>query len=275
MPAQQLPPPERVTLANGKTRLIYRDFDGKIISKSQYDELKASGRKKPPPEERRPTFTLTFAEDKYPDPARQRLTPQILHDEVAPYLRAIADLQSVSDDVRVITPHEVYITSITQTSPISVNFEGGSEAVKAVQDTIVPWRRKHTKAMADLVEREKLAEIEKKKAETLKAHAEAERDRQEAARLRAEAERITEEAEGQRLENAKLRQELAQQEMRFILEVLEKLGGDLRSLPDAVKSALLARLASPLKVLTQGGVQMAPIALPEPHSRPTLPKQRG
>jgi hypothetical protein len=268
MADKQLPSPEHVTLANGKTRVIYRDFDGKIVSKSQYDELKAGLRQKRP-EKLLPTFTLTFAEDKYPDPARQRLTPQILYTEVAPYLRAIADLQSLSDDVRHVSLHEVYITSITQQSLIGVNIEGGGEAIKVVQDTIVPWRRKHARAVAEIDEKDKLAEIEKKKAEALKVRAEAEKDRQEAARLKAEADRIKEEAERQRLENAKLRQELAHQEMRFILEVLEKLGGDLRTLPDAVKSALMDRVSAPLKVLVQSGMQMSPgRLLPQPTPKP-------
>jgi transcriptional regulator with GAF, ATPase, and Fis domain len=95
------------------------------------------------------------------------LTPNFLATKLSPYLNALSEIQNIISDVLKQKHHEIRIRMIAQNSPISVSLDGAAEAVQAVRDTVIPWRRKHAETMAHLLEQEKIAEIELKKAEVL------------------------------------------------------------------------------------------------------------
>lgn len=152
------------------------------------------------------------------------LTSYSLQYVIVPYLEAITDLQRLIDEIldRQISSG-VIIKSITQNSPIGVNFSGALEATQLIQETIIPWKRHHAQAMAKLLESEKIAEIEIKRAEVLQTRALASKEKVEAEKIKTEINLQNEQAEKLRLENEKLRVEIQRAKIELAMEILDKL----------------------------------------------------
>lgn len=98
------------------------------------------------------------------------LTPHNLTSHVAPFLEALADIQTLISNMKnepvptfVITKMVAYeITKIGQINPITVHVRGISEAVESYLNIIIPWRREHGKAISRFI-RDKTADpIEKR-----------------------------------------------------------------------------------------------------------------
>jgi hypothetical protein len=179
-------------------------------------------------------------------PSPSLLSPDYLATVVAPYLKAVADLQDILDELQGRKPSPTVIRAIRGSSPISVNLEGASDAVQQIEDMVVPWRREHAKAIARLTEQEKHAEIEIKKAEILERRARARRDREEAERLAAEAAKQREEAERLRLGNERLRLELHRSKIQLAVDILAQVAPNLS---ETDRIAYVVRLLPPLDVL--------------------------
>jgi hypothetical protein len=184
------------------------------------------------------------------------LTPKNLAKIISPYLDAIEGIQSLIDEIKNKPFDEIKINSITQNSPISVNLEGAPEAVKLVQENIIPWRRKHAEVMANFSEQEKVTEIESKKAEILEKRANAAKGRAEAEKITAEAAIQREGAEKVKLENEKLRLELQRQKIQLALEVLDKLSPHL---PDTERAIYLIKLLPHLNIILESSVEITQI----------------
>jgi hypothetical protein len=176
----------------------------------------------------------------------QQLTPQYLTVTVLPYLNAIAEIQNAVDEIAGRETREIKIHSLTQNSPISVSLDGAAETVQLIKDTVVPWRRKHAETMALLMEQERQAEIESKKAEILERRAHAEKARVEAARQREEAEKL-------KLENEKTRLDLYRAKVLLALEILTQVAPNLS---ETERIAYVVKLLPPLEVLTSSRVEI-------------------
>ena len=174
------------------------------------------------------------------------LTPYYLGAHVVPYLTAIADLQHLMVEVRAGIAQPVVINWLARGS-IDVSLNGAAEAIEAIKDFIVPWRRHHHERLARLAEDEKQAEIETKRAEVLSIRATADREREEAKIKRAEAEKLLAEAE-------KLRQEIHFERVRLALEVIKQIAPDM---PDEMKITYVVKLLEPLKLLTESPLTVA------------------
>ena len=196
-------------------------------------------------------ITLTEADEL---PLRKVLTPVYLSDKLSPYLKAIADIQNIINEIKGQKPQEIVVKEITQESPISVSLEGAAEAVQVVKDTVVPWRRKHAEIMAHLLEQEKRADIESKKAEVLERRASAAKGRAEADKLAAEAVRQREEAEKMKLENEKSRLELHRAKIQLALDILRQFAPNL---PETERISYLIKLLSPLDVVISSKLEIA------------------
>lgn len=186
----------------------------------------------------------------------QTLSPRFLATTLSSYLGAIADIQHVVDEILAKPQSEVRIKFIKQESPISVSLDGAADAVQIVQDSIVPWRRKHTEFMALLQEQEKLAEIESKKAEILEKRASAAKGRAEAEKLSAEATKQHEETEKLKLENEKLRLDIHRAKIQLAIEVIDQL---LPGISETEKVAYLVKLLPPLEVIIFSTLEVATI----------------
>jgi hypothetical protein len=182
-----------------------------------------------------------------------QLSPDYLMTVVSPYLKAIADLQQIIDEISERTPGKVQINSITQHSPISVSLDGAGEAIEVIKNTVVPWRRKHIEQLAHLSLTEKQVEIEIKRAEVLERRARAEKDRKEAERLSAETSLKRAEAERIKMENEKLHQELHSAKIKLALEIIEKLNS---TLSEEQMITYTARLLEPLSFLVDSNIQI-------------------
>jgi len=81
-----------------------------------------------------------------------RLTPENLSNQVAPYLQAIFDVQQIVDEFEVqagkvaVQPR---IVSISQNSPIQVSVEGIGKAFDIISMMVIPWKRENAKKRDD------------------------------------------------------------------------------------------------------------------------------
>jgi len=79
------------------------------------------------------------------------LTPAILLDEVAPFLKAIADFQHLINEIKSRRWPEVELLAVVKgskayNSPISAKVKGVVDAIAFMQN-IITWRRKHIEPM--------------------------------------------------------------------------------------------------------------------------------
>lgn len=175
------------------------------------------------------------------------LTPTYLESTIMPFIKAIEDLQHIINEVKGEQETEVLVRDIQQHSPVSVSMDGAAEAMQLVQETVVPWRRKHAEIMAQLAEREKLVEIEARKAEVLASRANTEKTKVEAEKQRQEVEKM-------KLENEKLRLALAREKIQLALEMLAVIRPEMN---DVEKIQYAMELLRPLEVLTQSPLEIA------------------
>ena len=176
----------------------------------------------------------------------RKLTPDYLEKTVYPYLKAIADIQNIFDELQGRNPTEILIKEISQRSPISVSLDGASDAIQQIQETIIPWKREHAKTIAQLLEQEKQVDIEIKRAEILEKRAHAQKDREEAQKLAAEVSKQNMETERTRLENEKLRLELQREKIQLTLDVLAKVAPNLN---ETERIECVVKLLGPVDLL--------------------------
>jgi len=184
----------------------------------------------------------------------EKLTPRFLSTVVGPFLMATADIQHIIDEIQGQPTQDVRVKSINQYSPINVSLEGASEALEQIKDTIVPWRRKHTKKIARLTEREKRVEIENKKAEILEKRARAAIHEAEAEKLTVEADERREKIEGMKLENEKLRIELYRAKIQLALEVLNQVAPNLT---ETERIGYVVKLLPPLNTIVYSEIEVS------------------
>lgn len=84
----------------------------------------------------------------------QPMTPAILVNEVAPYLKAMADFQQLINEIKARPWPEVQLISVVKDSmadnaPIFAELRGVVDAIAFMQ-TIINWRRKQAELAADL-----------------------------------------------------------------------------------------------------------------------------
>jgi len=76
-------------------------------------------------------------------PTAQALTPEFLQTMLAPCLVAIAEVQSIFDELSGRLPGEVSILAITHGWPVPTSLEGATETLHILQDLVLPWVREH------------------------------------------------------------------------------------------------------------------------------------
>jgi len=81
-----------------------------------------------------------------------RLTPENLSSQVAPYLQAIFDIQQIVGEFEVQAggvAAQPRIVSISQNSPIQVSVEGIGKAFDIISMMVIPWKRENAKKRDD------------------------------------------------------------------------------------------------------------------------------
>lgn len=185
--------------------------------------------------------TVTFNLVDITESETPELTLDYFASVVHPYIQSIAELQRLIDQIKKLPSGIVAIKSVQQHSPVSVSLDGASDAIKLIKETIVPWRRKHAETMAHLLEQEKLAEIELKKAEVLEKRAIAAKERKLTDKLK--------------VENEKLRAEtsLQQAKVQLATEIVLAISTNLN---ETEKEKYITELLPVLDVLALGRLEM-------------------
>jgi hypothetical protein len=189
-------------------------------------------------------FQLIQADTEHP------LTPGYLATHLAPYLNALASIQHTCDDMLGREHREVVIRRITQQSPVSISLQGVADAVNAVLDLVVPWRRENAKKLAALRIKEIEADIKIKEEE---AKVRSTKDLVEAKKTEAEIEKLIQEKERQRIENAKLEVEVGASRFDLALRMAAKMN---RRLPKEQQIAYALKMLSDLKELTASEIEV-------------------
>lgn len=158
------------------------------------------------------------------------LTPTMLGTKIMPLLSAVSNLQHMIDDMHRQDHHLVRIRTIMQFTPVTVSIEGVAEAIKEVQELIEPWRKTHAKAMAQLTEQEKLADIETRRAEVLAIRARALVDRRKADEITGKVALMREKAERIRLKNEKVKQRLRRDKIELAFEIIDRIAPNLEQI---------------------------------------------
>lgn len=169
------------------------------------------------------------------------LSPYYLVHVVYPYIQQIVELQHLIDNIEKKPLSKVVIKSIQQNSPVSVSLDGASDAIQLINETVVPWRRKHAETMAQLLEQEKLADIELKKAEVLEKRAIAAKERELTGKLK--------------IENEKLRTETALQQAKIQLAT-EIIMAITTNLNEGEIEVYITKLSPILDVLALGRLEI-------------------
>jgi len=183
------------------------------------------------------------------------LTPDYLEIIVAPYLKALESLLQIINEIKGKPLDVIAIEGITKRSPLSVNLDAGAgEAIRAIQETVVPWRRKNAKEMKEIELELKKAEVVQTRIRTAKEREESKKISVEAKREQAEIERINLENEERRLALEEKRFEFEKKRIGLALELLNRLKVDMT---EAEKIAYVVRLLEPLKVLTASEISPA------------------
>lgn len=183
------------------------------------------------------------------------LTPKHLISNIVPYIEAIFEIQRVMNEIREIDiTTKLGIISISQNSPISVSLQGVADAVKLIQESIVPWRRRHAVQMAQLTEQEKLLEIKAKEIELVELRARAKKEDEEARKAFFEIIRQQEEIKKLALENEKLRLEIEQARSNFVLELLEKIKPGMT---EQEKLTYFVKLLPPVSTITDSMLELS------------------
>ena len=154
----------------------------------------------------------------------ERITPRFLSLILVPYIEAISSIQRVCNAVLNRPAHNIAVRSISQFSPTDIKLVDAAEAINAVKEDIIPWRRKNAQKLAELKQQELAAEIKKKEAEALEIERQSSR---EDAKLQAEVNKMKEEADQMRLDNEKRRFELQKAKLELALEIVSKMEPDL------------------------------------------------
>lgn len=174
------------------------------------------------------------------------LTPEYLSEHLMPYLNALAGMQHTCDKLMGHTSHEVVIRFISQQSPVSISLQGVSDAVNAVLDVVVPWRREYAKQLAELKLKELEAEIKKKKKE-------ADEIASRSAKQRAEAANIEADTETKKIDGQKTELELDIARYRLAREIVATMRPDLT---EAEQMAYIAEMMPDVKVLTTSEIEI-------------------
>ncbi len=176
----------------------------------------------------------------------QKLTPDFLINEVAPYLKAIEDLQHLIDEIQGRDRQAVEVTGIWKRS-IDISITGVSEALTLIMKTVIPWRREHAKTIAKMAETRQQAQIEAIKTDTLAKRLQLKRALDaDSEQLEGELALQRKKAEQLRLENEAIRLEISSQKTKLALAVVEAVDPKL---DEVKKFDYMIRLFGSLEIL--------------------------
>ena len=120
------------------------------------------------------TITLRYHEYETPEHLPMSLTPQFISTTLCEYLQAIAEIQSIIDQMHDISTEPVTIRELSHYPPITIILAGASEWLEVVRYDINPWRQRHTPKVTRF-DYKTLPESEREKPENMTARFELDR----------------------------------------------------------------------------------------------------
>jgi Mg-chelatase subunit ChlD len=179
-------------------------------------------------------------------PADFELTPESLTTKLAPALSGFEGIERVSCDIYE-TPYLGRISSISQTSPVSISVSGW-EKILDLFKLIFSWGREHAHNMNRLEEEKLKAEIEKIHSESAQGYAKAMQMSAEADRIDFENRLRREESERQKLERRKIELEIEQDKICLAENLFEKLLGN-KEIHQSMRQAYVQRISASLDLV--------------------------
>lgn len=158
------------------------------------------------------TQSISLSGQGYSDLTRV-LTPFTLSADILPLIEAIFHIQRIIGRKIATSPRIVFIG---QSSPVNISLTGIPEAYKLLRDDLIPWRRAHQKAISNLEEQKRNAEVFRLRAESDEIAARTKQAEAEAARLKSEAKKM-------QLQYEKDMFELRKMKIDFIYDLVLKL----------------------------------------------------
>nr|WP_281721345.1 hypothetical protein [Nitrosomonas nitrosa] len=183
------------------------------------------------------------------------ITPFTLSAHIVPYLSATIELQNILSALQDKTPSSLpEIRAITHNSPIGIQMDGVGDAINVVRDSVVPWRRKNARRMAELAEMEKRREIKRVEAEiidlrtrTLQTKIDNRIKKEELEQKKLETDRMRLESEQLRIEIDRQRLELERQKIELALSIVDRFS---HNLSETERITYITKLLNPLGLLT-------------------------
>ena len=185
------------------------------------------------------------------------LTPDVLVEQVGPYLKAWNNLAAVIAEIQEEEHKPIRIYQISQNSPLSLDLGGAGEVYETVSKDISSKKREHRDRMMELEETKALIETQQQEIDLLKSRQET-RQHRELTPL--EKDKLSQEIEALRLQNEHLKLDLEKRQieianMRIDLaqNILSRFEGDLDNakraeLIERIMESTLIILSSPLMI---------------------------
>lgn len=169
-----------------------------------------------------------------------RLTPEYLLTTVSPFINAIAEIQRVVNDIKGHEFSDVYITSITQNSPIGVSLDGVSDVLRLIVEIFDKGKRDRSKRMEEHLLVEKRLELEKKRLELQEMNIHLAKEGEELKKLK--------------LENLKTQLAIESEIAQASVNVIERVAPQLS---ESERMIYIGRLLKPVGVLMTSDLNIA------------------
>lgn len=183
----------------------------------------------------------------------QKRTALHLTGQIVPYLRAVAEMQWIIDEMKGQGQQAVRVVAVNESLPITVTLSGVVEMIPVIVHLIVPGQRTYREMKARLHKSERVFQAENLKAQGLAGRVE--RAAEPTAREKQALELATQRARVEKLglENNKLREEMQAAKSRLALRVVTELGPNLS---EAQTVGYVTALLKPLEVLVMSEVAL-------------------
>jgi hypothetical protein len=158
-----------------------------------------------------------------------KFSSKVLREVVTPTIAAIESFQRLCDKIIGQESSDIRLHYIASHSPVIINFDGIGDVIRALNDEIIPYRRRHAKEMAQLQEGVLKVELLKGQAAVKQALTISDKESAESSKLKAETIKILAEAEGQMIENEERRFKLNEQKLDMALRIVDAMQSDLKA----------------------------------------------
>lgn len=183
-----------------------------------------------------------------------RFASDFMSSHVVPYIQSLESIENTVNKVKG-ERSKIKIHSISHYSPVKASVSGIAQALKILEELIIPWKREYARNIADLKAEELRISNEKAKAEAMEIEARTLRENSEAERILQESRLTKAKAEQLELENEKNRFELKKRQAAIAARILNDLSTENMQLSEPARMAYIHDLIDPVKHIMESSVE--------------------